>query len=130
MPEPGAGRAYDGPIADPVASALRGRCPRCGEGQLYHGYLALKPNCTACGLDFDFADSGDGPAVFIILIAGFLIVFGALLVEIAFEPPIWVHMAIFLPLTIIIAVGMLRPMKGLMIGQQYRTKAGQGRRET
>jgi uncharacterized protein (DUF983 family) len=118
---------YDGPVADPVASALRGRCPRCGEGQLYHGYLSLRARCDVCGLDYNFVDSGDGPAVFIILIAGFLIVFSALLVEIAFEPPIWVHMVIFLPLTVIVSLGMLRPMKGLMIGQQYRTRAEQGR---
>ena len=121
---------YIGHLANPVSSALRGRCPRCGSGRLFNGFLSIAPKCDACELDFGFADSGDGPAVFIILIAGFLIVFLALFVEVTYEPPIWLHMVIFLPLTLVLSLGMLRPMKGLLIGLQYRTKAEQGRLET
>jgi uncharacterized protein (DUF983 family) len=124
MPDP-----YQGLHADPVASGLRGRCPRCGDGNLFDGFLAIKPRCEACSLDFGFADAGDGPAVFIILIAGFIVVFLALGVEIAWSPPYWVLAIIFLPLTLIVSLGMLRPMKGLMIGLQYRNKAEQGRLE-
>jgi uncharacterized protein (DUF983 family) len=119
--------AYDGPEADPIAAGLSGRCPRCGEGKLFDGFLKLAPSCRSCGLDFKFADSGDGPAVFVILIAGFIIVGLLLWTEITYEPPFWVHLVIFLPLTIIVCLGMLRPLKGVMIALQYRNKAEQGR---
>jgi uncharacterized protein (DUF983 family) len=120
---------YRGHQADPVPAGLRGRCPRCGDGRLFKGFVSLNPRCEACKLDFAFADSGDGPAVFIILIAGFLIVFLALAVEVVYSPPYWLHLLIFLPLTLIVSLGLLRPMKGLMIGLQYRNKAGQGHLE-
>jgi uncharacterized protein (DUF983 family) len=118
---------YEGPHADPVSAGLSGHCPRCGEGRLFDGFVRLAPNCRACGLDYDFADSGDGPAVFVILIAGFVIVGLALWTQITYEPPIWVLLAIFLPLTVIVCLAMLRPLKGLMIGLQFRNKAEEGR---
>jgi uncharacterized protein (DUF983 family) len=123
----GARVSYTGIRADAVSAGLSGRCPRCGEGKLFEGFLALRPNCQACKLDYAFADSGDGPAVFVILIAGFLIVGLVLWTEINYEPPIWMHLALFLPLTLIVTLGMLRPLKGLMIGLQYKNKAEQGR---
>ena len=58
----------------PIGRGLRGRCPRCGEGRLFHGFLSLRPACERCGLDYGFADAGDGPAVFVILIGGFIVV--------------------------------------------------------
>ncbi len=118
---------YTGAIADPVSSSLRGACPRCGSGKLFVGFLTVQPKCKSCGLDFKFADAGDGPAVFVILIAGFLILFSVLYVQIVYDPPTWIIMAIFLPLTVVICLGMLRPLKGLAIGLQYRNKAEQGR---
>lgn len=112
----------------PVASTgLAGRCPRCGEGKLFSGYLTLAPGCRACGLDYGFADSGDGPAVFIILIVGFLIVGGALVTEVAFQPPYWLHALIWLPLVILLPLLLLRPAKGLMVALQYKHKAEEGR---
>lgn len=120
---------FDGYEADPVSAGLRGRCPRCGSGRLFQGFLKIKPRCDVCGLDFEFADSGDGPAVFVILIAGFILLFGMLYVEIKYDPPAWMLFAIFLPLTLVVCLGMLRPLKGLAIGLQYRNKAGQGRLE-
>ena len=119
--------SYDGPRADPSSAALSGRCPRCGEGKLFDGFLSVAPRCRVCGLDFKFADAGDGPAVFVILIAGFFVVGLVLWTEINYEPPIWVHLAIFLPLTLIVCLGLLRPLKGLAIGLQYKNKAEQGR---
>jgi uncharacterized protein (DUF983 family) len=104
-------------------------CPRCGNGRLFDGFLKLRPSCESCGLDYSFADSGDGPAVFVILAAGALILTLVLLTEINYEPPMWVHMAIFLPLTCIVCLGLLRPLKALMIHQQFRTRAEQGRFE-
>jgi uncharacterized protein (DUF983 family) len=113
----------------PFAAGLSGRCPRCGKGSLFTGFIALAPRCSSCGLDYAFADSGDGPAVFIALIAGFVVLGIALWTEIVFEPPIWVHMVLFLPLTIIVCLGLLRPFKGVLIALQYRNKAAEGRRE-
>ena len=82
-------------------SALRGiacRCPRCGKGKLYAGFLDLRPSCEACGLDYAFIDAGDGPAIFIIMIAGAIVVACALIVKIKYQPPFWLHAALWLPL--------------------------------
>jgi uncharacterized protein (DUF983 family) len=111
----------------PYSAGLACRCPRCGAGRLFDGFLKLRPSCAACGLDFAFADSADGPAVIIMFIAGFGIVGGVLALEIRHEPPFWVHMIIWLPLTIIVCLGLLRTMKGLAIALQYAHDAGQGR---
>ena len=101
----------------------------CADGDLVECFLDLQPRCQVCGLDYEFIDSGDGPAVFVILIVGFIVAFLALYVEFTFQPPFWVHILLWLPLILILAVGMLRPLKGLMIAIQYRTKAEQGRLE-
>lgn len=111
----------------PVPAAMRGRCPRCGNGALFKGFLDTAPACKSCGLDYTFIDSGDGPAVFIILIVGFIIVGLALYVEVAYQPPLWLHAILWLPLTLILCIGMLRPLKGLMIGLQYKHKAEEAR---
>ena len=113
----------------PFSTGLAGRCPRCGEGRLFKSFVEVAPACEHCGLDLKFADSGDGPAVFVMLFAGFLIVGTALFVEVRYEPPMWVHAMIFLPLTLIVCIGMLRPLKGVLIALQYRNKAEQGRLE-
>lgn len=110
-------------------AGLSGRCPRCGEGRLFKGFIALQPNCSACGLDFAFADSGDGPAVFIMMIAGAIVVGAALIVDATYEPPMLLLGAIFLPLMAIVSLGMIRPLKGLLIAAQYRHKAAEGRLE-
>ena len=99
----------------PYSTGLGGRCPRCGEGKLFDGYLKVRPRCSACGLDYAFADSADGPAVFIMLIAGFAVLGLALTVEIAYEPPIWLHLALWLPLALVTCLALLRPMKGIAV---------------
>lgn len=116
-------------LPSPYSTGLAGRCPRCGEGRLFDGYLKVRPRCVACGQDFAFADSADGPAVFIMLIAGFAVLGAALYVEIAYEPPIWLHLAIWLPLAVITCLSLLRPMKGLAVALQFANKAEEGRRE-
>jgi uncharacterized protein (DUF983 family) len=118
-------RSY--PPISAVSTGLTGRCPRCGEGRMFSGFLNLAPACDACGLDYGFADSGDGPAVFVTLIAGFLVLGVALAVDIAYEPPLWVYLAIFAPVTILVCIGLLRPLKGLLIASQYKNKAAPGR---
>jgi uncharacterized protein (DUF983 family) len=112
----------------PYLTGLLGRCPRCGKGHLFQGFLTLAPTCDVCGLDLAFADSGDGPAVFVMTIAGFIVVGAALYVEVAYSPPYWVHGLIFLPLTVLVCAGLLRPTKGLLITLQYANKAEEGRR--
>src|SRR6516162_11122387 len=92
----------------PIGRGLRGRCPRCGEGRLFQGFLSLRPACERCGLDFSFADAGDGPAVFVILIGGFIVVFAALITEIVYQPPYWVHAVLWLPLILIVTLAPLR----------------------
>ncbi len=113
----------------PYVTGTLGRCPRCGGGKLFRGFIELAPSCEACGLDYGFADSGDGPAVLVTLLAGFIVVGAALVVEVKYEPPMWLHLAIFLPLTLIVCLGMLRPLKGVLVSLQYRNKAGLGQLE-
>jgi uncharacterized protein (DUF983 family) len=112
---------------DPIRVGLMGRCPRCGEGRLFEGFLTIAPRCSACGLDFSFADSADGPAVFVILIVGFVIAGGALLTEIAYSPPLWLHFVLWPPLVLIFCLGALRPLKGVLVALQYHHRAEQGR---
>lgn len=118
-------RAHFAPV-DPVKTGLKGCCPRCGEGRLFEGVLSLKPRCAACGLDYSFADSGDGPAVFVILIVGFIVIGLVLWLQVNYAPPIWVHVLLFAPLTIILSLLTLRWCKGILIALQFRNNASQG----
>ncbi|QPB20524.1 DUF983 domain-containing protein [Rhizobium sp. 007] len=118
--------AYFPPV-DPVRTGMRGCCPRCGQGKLFDGVLAVKPRCAACGLDYSFADSGDGPAVFVILIVGFIIIGSVLWLEVNYSPPIWLHILLFAPLTIALSLVALRWCKGILIAMQYRHNAREGR---
>lgn len=93
------------------------------------GFLQTADHCKVCGLDFKFIDSGDGPAVFVILIVGFLVVGLALLMEVLWQPPLWLQMLILGPLTIGLSLGMIRPLKGWLIARQYQMKAAEGRVE-
>ena len=113
----------------PIARGLRGRCPRCGKGKLFQGFLSLRPRCEHCGLDYSFADAGDGPAVFVILIGGAIVVFAALITEVVYQPPYWLHALLWLPSILIVTLVPLRPIKGLMIALQFHHKAQEGRLE-
>ncbi|OCW55622.1 DUF983 domain-containing protein [Hoeflea olei] len=115
------------PPVDPVSVGLRGRCPRCGEGALIEGLLRVKPKCGICGLDNSFADAGDGPAVFVILIIGFVVVGLALWLEVNYSPALSVHLILWIPLATVLSLTLLRALKGLMIALQYRNKAAEGR---
>lgn len=107
-----------------VAGAGLGcKCPRCGRGALYDGFLTVAERCGVCGLDLRKADSGDGPAIFLIFILGALVVPLALLVEASFEPPMWLHMVIWSAVILGAALVLLRPMKGVMIALQYKHRA-------
>jgi uncharacterized protein (DUF983 family) len=117
------------PTALPIASGLLGHCPGCGNGRLFKGFLGLRPSCEKCGIDYGFADAGDGPAVFVILIGGAIVVFAALMTEVVYQPPYWLHAALWLPLVLLVTLGPLRPIKGLLIALQYHHKAAEGRLE-
>ncbi len=111
----------------PIVTGLRGRCPRCGKGRLFAGFLTLRPRCETCGLDFAFADSGDGPAFFVMSIVGIVVVALALWVEFAYEPPIWLHLVLWFALTGILSLALVRPLKGLMVALQFQHRAEEGR---
>jgi uncharacterized protein (DUF983 family) len=108
-------------------SGLRCRCPRCGEGRLYSGYLKFADGCSLCQLDYRIADAGDGPAVFVVLIAGALIAAAAAFVEITFQPPYWMHALIWLPATVGLCLALLPPFKATLFALQYRHNAGEHR---
>lgn len=118
------------PPASLTQTVLRGlacKCPRCGEGKLYAGFLTLQPECESCGLNYAFIDTGDGPAIFIIMIAGAVVVGSALTVEIKYQPPFWIHAALWLPLVLATTLLPLRAMKALLIALQFHHKAAEGR---
>ena len=110
----------------PLMVGLCGCCPRCGKGRLYSQWLTPADSCRNCGLDYTFIDSGDGPAVFVILIIGFIITGLALFVQTTFAPPWWVHIIVWLPTITLACFWSLRFAKALMIALQYKTKASQG----
>jgi uncharacterized protein (DUF983 family) len=114
-------------LGSAFARGLAGRCPRCGEGRLFAGLLRVEPRCAACGLDYAFADAGDGPAVFVILIAGCIVAGSALIVEFVYQPPFWLHALIWGPLAVLVCVAPLRALKGLLIALQYHFQAAEGR---
>jgi uncharacterized protein (DUF983 family) len=110
-----------------IRRGLAGRCPRCGRGRLFDGFLTVAPRCESCDLDFSFADSADGPAFFVMSFSGFVVVFAALAVEVAFAPPYWLHALLWIPLILLTTILPLRPAKGLLIALQYHHRAEEGR---
>src|SRR5262249_24109941 len=114
-------------LSTTILPGLACKCPRCGEGKLFGGFFSLRPSCGACRLDYCFIDAGDGPAVFIILIAGFMVVFCALIVEVMYQPPFWLHAVLWVPLVLLTTLAPLRSMKSLLIALQFHHKAQEGR---
>jgi uncharacterized protein (DUF983 family) len=115
------------PKTSVMHAAMLARCPRCGEGPLFKQVLVLRDRCSHCGLDYAFIDTGDGPAVFAIFILGFIVLGAALWFEFTFSPPVWMHMVLWGLLTPVIALGLLRFLKALLIALQYKHKAEEGR---
>ncbi len=108
------------PTPSPFATGLRCRCPACGRGRLFKGLLTVAPKCEACGLDYAPHDTGDGPAVFVIFILGFVVVALAYAVEMLFEPPLWLHYAIWPPVITGLALLLLRPAKAILVALHYK----------
>ena len=127
MAEQGSGLPVNNGSPSPVSAALRRRCPRCGEGRLFRGFLKFDMACEACGLDYAAEDVGDGPVAFIVLIVGFAVVIPALVVEVAYGWPIWLHMVVWLPLVVILCLVLLPLSKSALFVLQYRHKAEEAR---
>ena len=111
----------------PVQTGMRGKCPRCARGRLFDGYLTVAKQCNNCGLSFDFADSGDGATWFVMLFACVVGVGSIFGIEAAYSPPIYVHVIVGFFLIIVVPMLLLRPMKGLLLAQQWKTNAREGR---
>lgn len=115
------------PRLEPVATGIRGKCPRCGQGHLFDGFLRLRDSCDACGLPYSFADPADGPAFFVICFGCVPSVVFALLLQILYEPPFWVHLVTSLPVLLATCLAPLRPLKGWLVCSQYFYQAREGR---
>ena len=110
-----------------VDVALKGLCPQCGAKTLFAGTARFAPRCPACGLDFTMFNVGDGPAAFLTLIIGTIIVALAIALELSVHPPLWVHMLIWIPVTAASVLLSLRAAKGALIAAEYRNAAREGR---
>ncbi len=107
------------PILASLANGARNRCPNCGGGAIFDGYLTVRDSCPACGQDLHHHQADDAPPYFAITIVGHIIVSLVLLVEIAYRPPIWLHMTIWIPLTLLLTLAVLRPIKGAIVAYQW-----------
>ena len=101
-------------------SGLTFKCPNCGKGKLYSGYLKIAGNCGNCGVKLGELDPGDGPAVFVTFILGVLIVPLALWLEVSMAPPTWVHLAVWPPVILVLAMLMLRLMKAILVAYHFQ----------
>lgn len=117
---------YDQDLS-PVTTGIAGKCPRCGRGKLFDGYLTVAGACSSCGLSYEFADGGDGAAWFVMLFVCVVGVGSILGVEVAYSPPFWVHALIAIPVLVILPLVLLRPVKGMLLNQQWKTEAREGR---
>lgn len=115
------------PPLEPWRVGIRGRCPRCGQGKLFNGFLQLAPKCDACGLDYSFADPADGPAFFVICFGCVPSVLFAVWVETTFHPSMWFHVFVSFPLVLLTCIPLLRPLKGWLVASQYHHSAEEGR---
>lgn len=114
------------PPLSPVQTGLRGKCPRCGQGHIFDGFLKMRQSCEVCGLDYSYADPADGPAIFVQLFACVPGVVFMIALELLFNPPIWVHLFVSLPMVVLSTVAPLRPLKGWLVASQFFFEAREG----
>ena len=117
----------DHPRLSSLSTGLRCRCPRCGEGPLFKGFLSLRDRCPACDLDYGFADPADGPAFFVMSAVGVVGMIGFMIFDFTVQPPVWVHLFTTLPVLVALCLGALRPFKAWMVAEQYLHKAEEAR---
>jgi uncharacterized protein (DUF983 family) len=111
-------------LVSPFAAGFACRCPRCGDGALFSGFLKVTSRCESCGLDLAFADSGDGPAVFVIFAVAPIVMILAFITEALVHPAPWMHLVLWIPTIIVLSLWLLRPFKATMIALQYQRRAG------
>ena len=111
----------------PAAAVLKGLCPRCGARSLFSGIIAFAPACPACGLDFEAFNVGDGPAALLTLVIGAVVVGGAAVMQVAWAPPFWLQMLVWIPIAAVAVVGALRVAKAALLIIEYRSAAREGR---
>jgi uncharacterized protein (DUF983 family) len=102
-----------------IKRGFRGRCPRCGEGKLFRAFLKVDDHCPVCGLDYTPHRADDLPAYLVIVIVGHIVVPTALWIETDYSPPVWLQLAIYLPLTLVLSLALLQPVKGAVVGMQW-----------
>lgn len=107
------------PPLSPMESGLKGVCPRCGKGPLFSSYLEVAPECSVCGLSYDFSDCGDGAVWFVMLVCSFIAVVVAVWIELSWSPAYWIHALFAIPLCIFLPIALLRPVKGVFVAQRY-----------
>jgi uncharacterized protein (DUF983 family) len=112
-------------IPSSVITGLRCRCPRCGQGKLFAGFLDLAKRCDRCGLDFGFAEPADGPAFFVMTGVGIAVTAAWAWWAAALEPAIWLQFAVTIPAMLGGCLGALRPVKAWLVAEQYVHKAGE-----
>lgn len=111
---------------DVFPAVLFGLCPNCGQKTLFRSVTAFSKKCRACGLDYEKYNVGDGPAAFLTLIVGGLVLALALIVELNYRPPIWLHAILWFPLTIAAVIGSLRLSKAILLILEHRNQAREG----
>jgi uncharacterized protein (DUF983 family) len=107
-------------LTEALWRGFKSRCPSCGEGRLFGRFLKVTDHCPACGEVMSHHRADDFPAYLVIIIVGHVLVPAALIVEVAYSPPLWVHSLLWLPLTAILAVALLQPVKGAVVGMQWQ----------
>ena len=122
---PGEGATAPGGLS---AKLPFGQCPRCRARTLFDGVISFAPKCRACGLDFSGFNVGDGPAAFLTLIIGAVVSALAIMLQLKAEPPFWVHILLWVPLTTFAVIAGLRASKAKLLAAEYRRKAGEARR--
>ncbi|PZP56826.1 MAG: hypothetical protein DI586_02425 [Micavibrio aeruginosavorus] len=108
-------------LSEPLSRGFKGNCPSCGEGRIFESFLKVRHSCTHCGEELHHHRADDLPAYYVILIVGHIIVTAALSVEFKYHPSYWVHLAIWLPLTVTLSLLLLQPIKGAITALQWHT---------
>ena len=124
MVEPSVSDRY--PPLSPFLTGPLGRCPRCGKGALFSGFLALRGRCEVCDLDLTGADTGDGPSFFASLLGSIVVIGIGVVLQVAYDPPVWAYVVLVV-LGALFIVALIRPLKGLLAALQFTNKAAEGR---
>ena len=106
-----------------VKTGWKGCCPRCGKGPMFRSWLKLVDKCPVCGLDYRFAAADDGPAFFSLCLIALPLIFVVVWVQVAYDPPPWVHLVTSLPVMVAGCLLPLRPIKGWLVASQYMNRA-------